>query len=129
MLHRLHAAGLRLKLKKCLLEVDYLGHVVSSEGIRTDPKKTQAIRSPIPDTSTEKVRFGIVSVLTVEESECAATDSLATRQREDPCLCEITTYLEAGVLPEDEKFAKTLALSTKLVALTTLYYQKSICYA
>ena len=84
---------------------------MSSDGIRTDLKKAQAVRSQIPDTSTEAVPFGIVSALTVEESECAATDSLATRQREDPCLCDITTYLEAGVLPEDEKFAQTLALS------------------
>ena len=65
-------------------------------------------RSPLPETGTETVPFGIVSALAVEESE---PDSLATLQREDPRLCEIITYLETGVLPEDKKFAKTLALS------------------
>ena len=56
---RLRAAGLRLKPKKCCfaqLEVDYLGHVVSSDGIRTDPKKSQAVSEfPVP-TNVREVR-------------------------------------------------------------------------
>ena len=51
-LERLRAAGLRLKPKKCKfaqLEVDYLGHVVSKEGVRSDSKKLEAVREfPTP---------------------------------------------------------------------------------
>ena len=49
---RLRGAGLRLKPKKCTFaqpSVEYLGHVVSAEGIRTDPRKLQAVRDyPAP---------------------------------------------------------------------------------
>ena len=43
---RLRAAGLKLAPKKCNLfktEVTFLGHVVSSKGISTDPRKIQAV--------------------------------------------------------------------------------------
>ena len=42
---RLKTAGLTLQPDKCLFQkrVVYLGHVISEEGVRPDPKKTQAI--------------------------------------------------------------------------------------
>lgn len=56
---RLRKAGLRLKPKKCHLlraEVYYLGHVVSSTGIKPDPAKIETVRSyPVP-TDVTKVR-------------------------------------------------------------------------
>ena len=45
-LDRFLAAGVRLKPKKCKLfqaKVACLGHVVSGEGIATDPQKVQAV--------------------------------------------------------------------------------------
>jgi Reverse transcriptase (RNA-dependent DNA polymerase) len=45
-LGRLRSAGLKLKPSKCFLfrkSVGFLGHVVSGEGIETDPRKIQAI--------------------------------------------------------------------------------------
>ena len=54
---RLSAAGLRLKLNKCEFfksQVTYLGHIVSKDGIETDPKKINAMKEwPIPKTVTE----------------------------------------------------------------------------
>ena len=50
-LERLQLVGLTLKPEKCKFvqpEVCYLGHVVYTEGIRTDPGKLRAVR--IPDT-------------------------------------------------------------------------------
>lgn len=46
-LARLEEAGLKLKPKKCQLfckEVTFLGHVISAEGVKTDPSKIQAVR-------------------------------------------------------------------------------------
>ena len=46
-LQKLIQAGLKLKPKKCFLfrkEVAFLGHVVSSEGVSTDPEKIRAIQ-------------------------------------------------------------------------------------
>ena len=46
--HRLRNASLKLSPKKCVLfhkEVTFLGHIVSKQGIATDPRKTEAVRS------------------------------------------------------------------------------------
>ena len=52
MLQRLREAGLKLKPSKCDLlktEVQYLGYVVSADGIKIDPRKTQAVWDfPVP---------------------------------------------------------------------------------
>ncbi|XP_060607809.1 uncharacterized protein LOC132759951 [Ruditapes philippinarum] len=49
---RLEHYGLKLKGSKCeffQLEVKYLGHVVSADGVRTDPEKTSVLKDwPIP---------------------------------------------------------------------------------
>ena len=63
---RLRDAGLRLKPKKCLLlrnEVPYLGHVISDDGIRPDPAKTDKVKSfPVPhDVTTLRQFIGLAS--------------------------------------------------------------------
>ena len=45
-LWRLRQANLKLNPKKCALfrtEVPFLGHIVSAEGVKTDPEKTKAV--------------------------------------------------------------------------------------
>ena len=58
---KLSAAGLRLKLSKCEFfksRVTNLGHIVSKNGIETDPKKIEAIKKwPVPKTVTEVWSF------------------------------------------------------------------------
>lgn len=49
---RLRAAGLKLKPTKCRFlrkQVAFLGHVVSSHGIKTDPEQVKAVKTwPVP---------------------------------------------------------------------------------
>ena len=54
---KLPAAGLQLKPSKCEFfksRIAYFRHIVSKDGIETDPKKITAIKEwPIPKTVTE----------------------------------------------------------------------------
>ena len=58
---RLYDAGLKLKPSKCQFlqeKVKYLGHVVSKEGIQTDPDKVAALKDwPIPRSIKDLRRF------------------------------------------------------------------------
>ncbi|KAK7922046.1 hypothetical protein WMY93_008948 [Mugilogobius chulae] len=60
-LQRLKAYGLKLSLEKCKFfqsSVKYLGHVVSENGVETDPEKVSALKSwPIPRTFKELKSF------------------------------------------------------------------------
>lgn len=60
-LEKLEAAGLKLRAKKCTLfakEVEYLGRIISSKGVSTDPKKVKSLRDwPVPTTAKEMRSF------------------------------------------------------------------------
>ena len=58
-LQRLRAANLRLKTRKCSLlreETTYLGHVISTKGIKPDPAKTRQVENYPHPTDATKVR-------------------------------------------------------------------------
>lgn len=58
-LDRFREAGLMLKPKKCKFaqtEVEYLGHIVSRDGVRTDPKKLEAVRDFPQPTNLKALR-------------------------------------------------------------------------
>ena len=58
---KLVAAGLKLKPKQCeffKLKIAYLGHIVSSKGIETDPKKVEAVKNwTVPKTVSDVQSF------------------------------------------------------------------------
>ena len=58
---RIRQAGLKLKPNKCTFfekETLYLGHVVSEEGIKCDPKKLEQVKTwPRPTTGRQCLRF------------------------------------------------------------------------
>ena len=60
-LNKLQFANLKLKPRKCTLfakEVEFLGHVVSEAGIKTDPRKTELVSNwPTPDNVHEVRSF------------------------------------------------------------------------
>jgi hypothetical protein len=83
-LQRISECGMKLKASKCVLlqtSVRFLGHVISSDGIGTDPEKTRLVQQwPVPSNLSELRGFlglagyyrrhiegysGIASVLTV----------------------------------------------------------------
>lgn len=56
---RLQEAGLKLKPRKCKLfakEVEFLGHVISEAGIKTDPSKTSRIEMWRTPKNVKEVR-------------------------------------------------------------------------
>ena len=59
LLKKLEQAGVTLNVDKCELsrsEVVFLGHVITSTGIRPDPEKTQAIRDMKEPTNVSELR-------------------------------------------------------------------------
>ena len=58
---RLRDAGLRLKPSKCSFlrsEVEYLGHVISRDGVATDPSKLEKVANwPTPNSTREIQQF------------------------------------------------------------------------
>ena len=61
MFQKLREAGLKLQPSKCQLfktSLLYLGHIVSEDGIRTDPRKVEAVHQwPVPVTVTDVRSF------------------------------------------------------------------------
>ncbi len=57
----LHSAGFTLNLGKCNFmqcNITYLGHIISAEGVKTDPKKVSAINNfPTPQSLKDMQRF------------------------------------------------------------------------
>lgn len=57
----LHDAGLTLNLKKCNFiqrALTFLGHIVSGDGIKTDPSKVAAVNEfPVPQSLKDVQRF------------------------------------------------------------------------
>ena len=68
-------------------------------------------RSPLPEAGGEGLPYAIVSAMVAGVEDKTSENDLATLQRGDAQLNAIITYLETGVLPEEEKFARSLALS------------------
>ena len=60
-LQKMKDAGLKLKPRKCHLfakEVEFLGHVITKDGIKTDPKKTKVVQDwPKPENVHEVRSF------------------------------------------------------------------------
>ena len=67
-------------------------------------------RAPLPEVGVDGAPYGIVSAVTVGGKDVQSPE-LATLQREDPQLMEVITFLETGVLPAEEKSARSLVLS------------------
>jgi len=60
-LERFRQANLKLKPSKCSFlqtEIKYLGHIISSDGLKTDPSKISAVKNwPVPKTKDELHSF------------------------------------------------------------------------
>ena len=66
---KLVAAGFKLKPKKCEFfksKIAYLGHIVSSKGIETDPKKVEAVKNWTAPRSHGCLEFSLVHQLLQE---------------------------------------------------------------
>eukprot|EP00804_Cyclotella_cryptica_P004378 CCRYP_006796-RA/>CCRYP_006796-RA protein AED:0.34 eAED:0.38 QI:0/0/0/1/0/0/3/0/249 len=73
---RLRDAGLTInahKLSFCAVETEYLGHVLSRDGIKPQPKMVQAIVALKPPQNVKQLRSKILAPLTNLVGECGYT--------------------------------------------------------
>ena len=58
---RVHKAGLKINAKKCSFvskHIPYLSHIITREGVKTDPKKIQVIMDlQCPKTTTDCIKI------------------------------------------------------------------------
>jgi len=79
-LRRLHGAGLKVNAAKsfvCTHEIEYLGYILTREGIKPQPKKVQAILALIPPHNVKELqhfqRSEMLAPLSDLVGECGAT--------------------------------------------------------
>ena len=99
-LQRVREAGLKLSPAKCTFmkqKVEYLGHVITTEGIQTDSKKVEKVQSwPTPTTVKQLKSFlglsgyyrrfikDYAQIVRPLELLCAQSDSNSQRERKNP---------------------------------------------
>jgi hypothetical protein len=71
-------------------------------------------RFPLPDATDDDLTRGVVAVIASGDTD---EDDLPTLQRADEKLAAIIEYLETGRLPENEKVARQIALTSSLYTL------------
>ena len=126
-LQRIKDAGLRLKATKCAFfqdRVNYLGHVVSRDGVSVDQLKVNKVRNwPVPKTSKEVQQFlGLANyywrfVQGFAKLQDCCTDSLRKR-RSSPGLLNVRQLLmnfaTDCVIPQFSHFLITRSLSSSI---------------
>jgi hypothetical protein len=90
-LNLLRKGGLKIKLSKCIFlqrEVKYLGHIISEDGLKPDPKLTEAIRNyPTPQDKNHVKSFlglsGYYRKFIWDYANKARPLTILTRQKEE----------------------------------------------
>jgi hypothetical protein len=102
-LQRLQDANLKVNVVKpnlCAIETEYLGYILSRDGIKPQPKKVQSILALTPPTSVKELRrflgmvqyyrdlwakhSEILSPLTALVGECGSTEDPKTKKKQTP---------------------------------------------
>jgi hypothetical protein len=79
-LTRLHDAGLKVNAAKslfCAHEIEYLGYILTREGIKPQPKKVQAILALSPPNNTEESRHFLRMVQYYRDMWASRSEMLA----------------------------------------------------
>ncbi|CAC5366411.1 unnamed protein product [Mytilus coruscus] len=101
---RLKSAGLKLKAKKCNLcvtMVRYLGHIISEDGIATDPEKIKVVQNwPVPTNHTE-----VRSFLDTDASNVALGGVLS--QRHDDGKEKVIAYASRSMSKSERRYCVT----------------------
>jgi hypothetical protein len=103
-LTRLELTGLKAKLAKCSFcrkEIKYLGHIVSDEGVRVDPEKTETIRNAPPPTNKKELR----SFLGLLNYYRKFNSLRATRESQHPCHDSRAPRLRGSGAPANRKLS------------------------
>lgn len=98
-LDRLEETGLKLSLDKCQFcqpRVKYVGHIVSADGVATDPDKIQAVAKWPQPTDLKSLRFVLGVLWLLQTLHCELFGNRSASHRTDKGLCSHPAGKEAG---------------------------------
>ena len=89
-LERIQKAGLKLKLAKCAFickEVEYLGHILTPEGLKTNPRSVTSVMDFPTPTNVKEVRqfLGPMLILSTFHSPLCSTISASQHAHKEEC--------------------------------------------
>ena len=102
------------KLARWGMAIQELDLKIKHRSGRSNSNADALSRSPLPAEQDVSVSEADGVIATMEPGDCG---DLLTRQRDDPDLAAIITYLETGILPPEEGPARTLVLSSSQYVL------------
>ena len=101
------------KLARWGMALQELDLVVVHRSGKTNANVDALSRFPLATSADDNPTCGVVATITAGETE----EGLSAEQRQDTELAVIIQYIETGVLPEDGKLAKQIALTSHLYTL------------
>ncbi|XP_062416225.1 uncharacterized protein LOC134107905 [Pungitius pungitius] len=120
---KLASHGLKLQPHKCSLfqkKVTYLGHVISGEGISTDPEKTAVVENwPIPSTIKQEMepdkQAQVGTAMVESEASTKAKDNWKDWQEEDPTVAQMKNWVDGNHFPGAEERKACLPATKRLL--------------
>lgn len=150
-LSKLRSANLKVKLEKCRMlqqEVEYLGHIVSRDGVKPQPDKVKAIKNSLPPSNARELKsfLGLASYyrkfipkfgdISKPLHSVASKDKFIWSDKQQSAWASLKNALSDSIILQYPDFQKAFILNTDasdtavggVLAQTYESVDKPLCY-